>query len=369
MPSLPISLDYGYLAPDVDADEVKSLQDQVDLADRKLAPIDLPAGTKTITLPDNDKIRVLAISVADENAAVKPAQPLYDVLPSPATGASDFLLSTSASSLSFTQGQSGAMAISVFPRNGFTGSVSMTASGLPAGVTASFSPAGTAEGSTMTLTAASSANPTSSTITVTGVSGNLSHSVAVALSVAGMKKGTVAVDLSSAYNVKGIYTDGSKFATTASLDGGGFAYPKETLGSTQLWDGVLFYLGAANVPDAVTGKTVALPEGKFATLKILATGVEGGQELQVFTITYVDGTSSSVTQSLSDWYDSGGYKGESEAAVMPYRLEGDGSKDDHTFHLYGYSFNLEGNRIVRSITLPASEHVLVFAMTLVPSAG
>jgi alpha-mannosidase len=46
-------------------------------------PIDLPGGAKTITLPDNDKIRVLAISVADENAEVRPAQPLYDVLPSP----------------------------------------------------------------------------------------------------------------------------------------------------------------------------------------------------------------------------------------------------------------------------------------------
>jgi alpha-mannosidase len=44
-------------------------------------PIELPAGTKTITLPDNDKIRIMAISVADENAPVKPVQPLYDVLP------------------------------------------------------------------------------------------------------------------------------------------------------------------------------------------------------------------------------------------------------------------------------------------------
>jgi alpha-mannosidase len=41
-------------------------------------PIDLPPGAKTITLPDNDKIRVLAMSVADENPEVKPAQPLYD---------------------------------------------------------------------------------------------------------------------------------------------------------------------------------------------------------------------------------------------------------------------------------------------------
>ena len=35
--------------------------------------IDLPAGARTITLPDNDKIRVLAISVADESPEVKPA--------------------------------------------------------------------------------------------------------------------------------------------------------------------------------------------------------------------------------------------------------------------------------------------------------
>ena len=50
-------------------------------------PIDLPPGTKTITLPDNDKIRILAMSLADENPAVKPAQPLYDVLPPPRSAA------------------------------------------------------------------------------------------------------------------------------------------------------------------------------------------------------------------------------------------------------------------------------------------
>jgi alpha-mannosidase len=44
-------------------------------------PVDLPPGTQTITLPDNDKIRVLAISAAEENPEVNAAQPLYDVLP------------------------------------------------------------------------------------------------------------------------------------------------------------------------------------------------------------------------------------------------------------------------------------------------
>jgi alpha-mannosidase len=41
----------------------------------------LPLGTKTIKLPNNEKIRILAISVANENPELKPGQPLYDELP------------------------------------------------------------------------------------------------------------------------------------------------------------------------------------------------------------------------------------------------------------------------------------------------
>ena len=42
--------------------------------------IDVPAGTKTLTLPNNDKIRVLAVSVAEDNPSLKAAAPLYDTL-------------------------------------------------------------------------------------------------------------------------------------------------------------------------------------------------------------------------------------------------------------------------------------------------
>ncbi|MGC2657219.1 MAG: glycoside hydrolase family 38 C-terminal domain-containing protein [Bryobacteraceae bacterium] len=42
--------------------------------------IDLPAGAKSITLPQNDDIRVMAISVAEDNPEAKPAEPLYDTL-------------------------------------------------------------------------------------------------------------------------------------------------------------------------------------------------------------------------------------------------------------------------------------------------
>lgn len=46
-------------------------------------PISLPVGAKTLRLPKNDKIRILAISVAQEEPTVSPTHPLYDVLPSP----------------------------------------------------------------------------------------------------------------------------------------------------------------------------------------------------------------------------------------------------------------------------------------------
>jgi alpha-mannosidase len=48
-------------------------------------PIDVPAGAKTLTLPNNEKIRVLAVSVADESPAVIAVQPLYDTLERTAT--------------------------------------------------------------------------------------------------------------------------------------------------------------------------------------------------------------------------------------------------------------------------------------------
>ena len=42
--------------------------------------IDVPAGAKTLTLPSNERVRILAITVADEGGQVRPAGPLYDTL-------------------------------------------------------------------------------------------------------------------------------------------------------------------------------------------------------------------------------------------------------------------------------------------------
>jgi len=329
--------------------------------------IDLPSGAKTIKLPDNDKIRILAISVADENPEIKPVQPLYDVLPSPNAGPVDFTLSSSSTTLSVAQGRTAISRFLVMPRGDFHGEVELKASGLPEGVTATFNPASTSGTSVMTLTSNSSATPAASTITITGTSGNIAHTLTTPLTVTPVATGTVAADLSHAYNVTGIYKDGSKFESKDSLDQGGYALSAELLGSDQVGDGVIFKLGPANAPDAVTSTTVGLPTGKFSSLKILALGVEGNQKAQTFTVNYADGTSSPFTQSLSDWAFPGELPGESVAVDMPYRLEADGGKSYRHFYTYAYSFSLDGNKAVRSVSLPSNRNVLVLAITLMPA--
>ena len=42
--------------------------------------LDLPAGARTLTLPNNDKIRILSVSVVDDNPYLIPAAPLFDTL-------------------------------------------------------------------------------------------------------------------------------------------------------------------------------------------------------------------------------------------------------------------------------------------------
>ncbi len=97
--------------------------------------------------------------------------------------AGDYTLSASPGSLSVIQGTNGTSNITVTPQNGFNGSVSLSASGLPSGVTASFNPSSTASTSTLTLTASNTAALGTFSVTVTGVSGGLSHTTSLSLTV------------------------------------------------------------------------------------------------------------------------------------------------------------------------------------------
>ena len=94
-----------------------------------------------------------------------------------------FSLYVSAGTFSLNPGASGTFSINVNPQYGFTGSVSFSASGLPNGVTASFSPSSSTTSSTLTLTASASATPGTQLITVTGVSGGLTETTTFDLTV------------------------------------------------------------------------------------------------------------------------------------------------------------------------------------------
>jgi regulation of enolase protein 1 (concanavalin A-like superfamily) len=97
--------------------------------------------------------------------------------------APDFALSAAPSSVSLTQGSSGVSTITVTLQNGLTGSVALTASGVPSGVNAFFNPASTTGTSTLTLAASSTAATGGFTVTVTGTSGSLTHTASITLTV------------------------------------------------------------------------------------------------------------------------------------------------------------------------------------------
>ena len=328
--------------------------------------IDLPAGVHTLKLPADNRIRIFAVSVAKENPLVKPVQPLYDVLPSTDAGTPDFAI-TAASALSIPQGRSAVTSVYIMARGNFSRAVSLAASGLPAGVTASFEPATTKGFSKMTVTAAKSAAPAAVKLILTGTAGNLSHSATETVTVTPVLKDTVSVNLSSAYNVNAIYADGVKFTGANSLDSDSSSFSAQTLGQDQVGDEVVFHLGPSNLPDAVSGKTVDLPAGHYRSVTLLAAAVDGNQPAQAFVVHYANGSPSTFTQSLHDWSSDRNYPGESIAAELPYRATADGGQDSGPFYAHAYSFTLDSSRTVRSISLPANRNVVVLAVTLVPA--
>ncbi|MGB7130450.1 MAG: hypothetical protein WBD59_06570 [Candidatus Sulfotelmatobacter sp.] len=282
-----------------------------------------------------------------------------------AVGGTGFTIS-GPSSVFLNQSSTASAAIDIKPLNGFSGTVNLSLSTLPKGVQALI--LGQGNQRKLEFKATPSATTGFTTMTITGTSGSIVQTLTLTLAVsaaAGSNGSGTQVDLSSEFNVNGIYTDGSVY-TTGGLDGDGYSYSANLLTPSRVFDGILFDFGPANSPDAIgcAGQSVSLPAGEFSYLRLLATGVEGDQASQAFTVTYTDGTTSQFVQSLSDWYTPANYSGESEGVAMAYRNFDNGTKDQRTFNLYEYQFHLNKAKVVQSVTLPNNSHVLVLAATL-----
>ena len=250
-----------------------------------------------------------------------------------------FTLSASPSSLTIAQGSSGSSTITVTDVGGFTGSVTLAASGLPSGVTATFGTNPTTGTSVLTLTASSTATTGTATVTITGTSGSLTATTTIALTVNSSATPAFSV---SASPTSVTVTQGSSGTSTITVTSTGGFNSATTLSASGLPSGVtatfstnpvtppangsanstltLTASGSATVGTAtvtITGTSGSTSHSTTITLTVNAssgtpnftlslspssfTVDEGGSKSTTLTVTSVNGFHSAVTLSVNEF--------------------------------------------------------------------
>ena len=181
-----------------------------------------------------------------------------------------FTLSANPSTLSIVQGSQGTSTITITPANGFSGGVTLSASGLPSGVTAAFNPNPATSTSTLTLTASATASTGTATVTVTGISGSLTETTTISLTVTSPPSFTLSANPSSLSIVPG----GQGTSTITITPANGFT-GSVTLSASGLPSGVT---AAFNPNPATSTSTLTLTASATAptgTATVTVTGISG----------------------------------------------------------------------------------------------
>ncbi|QEE30737.1 DUF1349 domain-containing protein [Terriglobus albidus] len=256
-------------------------------------------------------------------------------------GPADFSISASPSSRTVTQGSNATYTTSISAVNGFTGTTSLSVSGLPTGASASFSPTSVAGSgsSTLTVSTATTTPVGTYTLTITGASGTLTHSATVTLAVQGPADFSISATPSSQTVTQGngtTYTTTigalNGFADTVSLSVSGL--PTGATGSFS--------------PTSVTGSgsstltvstTTATPAGTY-TLTI--TGVDGSLSHSA-TVTLVVNTATGLPTGWTD-QDIGSVSlaGSASYSGGTYTVTGSGSSITGTADQFNYAYQTAG---------------------------
>jgi hypothetical protein len=189
--------------------------------------------------------------------------------------APDFSLSSNPSSQTVTVGGSTTFTVSAAALNGFTGAETLSLAGLPTGASATFSPTSIGGTGTSTLTVATSSSTPAGgyTLTITGTSGTLTHSIPITLVVqAPVQDFSIAITPQSI----GVTAGGSATYTVSTTAINGFA-GSVTLSLAGLPSGA----SATFAPTSITGAgsstltvttSTTTPKGTYT---LTATGVSG----------------------------------------------------------------------------------------------
>jgi hypothetical protein len=180
----------------------------------------------------------------------------------------NYSLSLSPNSKSIAQGTSGTLTVTTTPTGGFSSPITLTASSLPSGVTASFSPNPVTPGSssTLTLTASSAATTGTLTININGVASPLSRSTPLSLTVTpgvverlvngGFEGSTSPWVLSGSafYTTSGAYPHGGTgYVNTGNTNNStGIIYQQFTIPSTATTANLTFWLNASSTETSTT---------------------------------------------------------------------------------------------------------------------
>ena len=212
-----------------------------------------------------------------------------------------FTLAPSASTLSVTQGKTATDTITVTDTGGFTGSVTLAASGLPGGVTAAFGTNPTTGTSVLTFTASATATTGASTVTIKGTSGSTTATTTISLTVASSAtSGFTLAPSASSLSV----TQGSSGTDTITVtDVGSFT------GSVTL--------AASGLPSGVTAAFGTNPTTKTSVLTLTASATATAGTSTV-TITGTSGsTKATTTIALTVGTSGGGAKCEVDYTISP----------------------------------------------------
>jgi hypothetical protein len=209
-------------------------------------------------------------SLIDDLVALQPAPP------------AGFLLSASPASLTIAPDASAATTIAIRNVGGFSGGVSLTVSGLPSGVTASFGQSTATGTSALTLTVGSQVSRGIYTVMVTGTSGALTQNCVLALAV----------------DAPGFSIAASP--ATINLSGGGSAMATITVTSYGGFTGSVALAASASLPYLFQGNAV-LPTVSFGTTSPVSLTANGTGTATLYISATPASTQASLARPAHSW--------------------------------------------------------------------